>query len=67
MSLFVNIAWLFVGAIGDMLFDFLSVSQSGGSNVAAIMSAGVMIGAVLIVILFKPANLSRKHKQRASF
>jgi membrane protease YdiL (CAAX protease family) len=49
------------------LFDFLSVSQAGGSNVAAIMSAGVMIGAVLIVILFKPANLSREHKQRASF
>jgi membrane protease YdiL (CAAX protease family) len=35
------------------LFDLLSVSRAGGDNVAAIMSAGVMIWAVLVVILFK--------------
>jgi membrane protease YdiL (CAAX protease family) len=67
--------WLYNSTQGSLLivilfhalFDFLSVSQAGGSNVAAIMSAGVMIGAVLIVILFKPANLSREHKQTTSF
>jgi hypothetical protein len=35
------------------LFDFLSVSRAGGDNVAAIMSAGVMMWAVLLVLLFK--------------
>ena len=46
-------------------FDFLSVSRAGGGAVAAIMSAGVMIWAVLVVILFKPANLSHEKKQTA--
>ncbi|MEP7358532.1 MAG: CPBP family intramembrane glutamic endopeptidase, partial [Anaerolineales bacterium] len=65
--------WLFNSTRGSLLivilfhalFDFLSVSKAGGGSVASIMSAAVMIGAVLIVILFKPANLSREKKQTA--
>jgi hypothetical protein len=47
------------------LFDLLSVSRAGGEAVATIMSAVVMIRAVLVVILYKPANLSREEKQTA--
>ena len=65
--------WLYNSTRGSLLmvilfhalFDFLSVSSAGGGAGAAIMSAGVMIWAVLIVILFKPANLSHKQKQTA--
>jgi membrane protease YdiL (CAAX protease family) len=53
--------WLYNSTHGSLLmvilfhalFDFLSVSRAGGDNVAAIMSAGVMMWAVLVVILFK--------------
>ncbi len=46
--------WLYNSTRGSLLmvilfhalFDFLSVSRAGGDNVAAIMSAGVMIWAV---------------------
>jgi membrane protease YdiL (CAAX protease family) len=65
--------WLYNSTRGSLLmvilfhalFDFLSVSRAGGGNVAAIMSAGVMIWAVLIVILFKPANLAHEKRQTA--
>ncbi len=65
--------WLYNSTRGSLLlvilfhalFDFLSVSRAGGDYVAAIMSAGVMIWAVLIVILFKPANLSQMQKHTA--
>jgi uncharacterized protein len=65
--------WLYNSTSGSLLmvtlfhalFDFLSVSRAGGDNVAALMSAVVTIWAVLVVILFKPANLSRKPKQVA--
>ncbi|HXQ39126.1 MAG TPA: type II CAAX endopeptidase family protein [Anaerolineales bacterium] len=62
--------WLYNSTNGSLLivtlfhalFDFLSVSRAGGESAAAIMSAAVMIWALLIAILFKPANLSRKPK-----
>lgn len=65
--------WLYNSTRGSLLmvilfhalFDFLSVSRAGGGNAAAIMSAGVMMWAVLVVILFKSANLSHKQKQTA--
>ncbi len=65
--------WLYTSTRGSLLmtilfhalFDFLSVSRAGGDNVAAIMSAGVMIWAVLVVILFKSANLAHELKQTA--
>lgn len=63
--------WLYNSTQGSLLmvilfhalFNFLSVSRAGGNNVAAIMSAVVWTWAVLIVVLFKPANLSYKEKQ----
>lgn len=63
--------WLYNSTRGSLLmvivfhalFDFLSVFKAGGASVATIMSAGVMIWAVLVVILFKPMNLSHDKKQ----
>jgi uncharacterized protein len=63
--------WLYNSTRGSLLmviifhalFDFLSVSRAGGDSAPAIMSAVVMIWAVLVVIIFKPANLSRESKQ----
>jgi len=46
------------------LFDFLLISNLGGGAVAAATSAGVMIWAVLVMILFKPADLSRARKSK---
>ena len=65
--------WLYNSTRGSLLmvilfhalFDFLSSSRAGGGNAAAIMSAAIMIWAVLVVILFKPANLSHEKKQTA--
>lgn len=65
--------WLYNSTRGSLLmvilfhalFDFLSVSRAGGGAIVAIMSAGVMIWAVLIVILFKPANLAQMQKHTA--
>lgn len=65
--------WLYNSTRGSLLmvivfhatFDFLSVSRAGGGTVAAVMSAGVMIWAVLVVILFKPKNLSHEQKRTA--
>lgn len=47
------------------LFDMLSVSKAGGTNAPAVMSAVVWILAVVLAIIFKPANLSREEKQVA--
>lgn len=47
------------------LFDMLSVSKAGGASAPAVMSAVVWILAVVLVIVFKPANLSREEKQVA--
>jgi membrane protease YdiL (CAAX protease family) len=47
------------------LFDMLSVSKAGGASAPAVMSAVVWVLAVVVVILFKPANLSRLDKQVA--
>ena len=60
--------WIYNGTRGSLLmvivfhalFDFLSVSQAGRQSAAIIMSAAVTIWAVLIIVLFKPANLSRQ-------
>jgi hypothetical protein len=47
------------------LFDWLSVSKAGGATAPAIMSGVVWVLAVLIVFIYKPANLSRVQKQVA--
>ncbi|MHC4435274.1 MAG: hypothetical protein ACYTBS_25855 [Planctomycetota bacterium] len=40
-------------------FDMLSVSKAGGASAPAVMSAVVWVLAVVMVIVFQPANLSR--------
>lgn len=63
--------WLYNSTGGNLLvvivfhaaFDFFSVSQAAGGSTAAVMSAAVMIGAVLIISICKPTNLARKPKQ----
>lgn len=52
-------------ALFHALFDMLSVSKAGGASTPAVMSAVVWILAVVVVIVFKPANLSRLDKQVA--
>ena len=47
------------------LFDWLSVSKAGGTTAPTIMSAVVWALAVLVVVIYKPANLSRVQKQVA--
>jgi len=71
MAASIIFTWLYNSTRGSLLmvmlfhalFDFLSASKAGGSTVAAIMSAGVMTWAVLIVILYKPLNLSHQQRQ----
>jgi len=45
------------------LFDMLSVSKAGGASAPAVMSGVVWVLAAVVVIVFKPANLSRLPKQ----
>lgn len=63
--------WLFNSADGSVLivavwhgcFNFISSSQAGDGLLAAVVSTLVMILAAIVLIAFKPRNLSRKHKQ----
>jgi membrane protease YdiL (CAAX protease family) len=50
-------------ALFHALFDMLSVSKAGGASAPAVMSAVVWILAPVLVIVLKPANLSRVDKQ----
>ena len=49
-------------AIWHSVFDFISASKASDGYIAALMSAVIMIWAVVIVIVYKPANLSRHQK-----
>ena len=49
-------------AIWHGVFDFLAASKASDGYIAALMSAVIMIWAVVIVIVYKPANLSRQTK-----
>jgi hypothetical protein len=65
--------WIYNGTRGSLLmvalfhalFDWLSVSKAGGAMAPAVMSGVVWVLAVIIVVVFKPANLSRQEKQVA--
>ncbi len=50
-------------AVWHGVFDFLIASKASDGYIAALMSAVIMIWAVVIVIVYKPANLSRQQKQ----
>jgi membrane protease YdiL (CAAX protease family) len=47
------------------LFDLLSVSKAAGPLAASIMSGVVWVWAVLVIVVYRPANLSRHEKQTA--
>jgi membrane protease YdiL (CAAX protease family) len=49
-------------AIWHGVFDFLAASKASDGYIAALMSAVIMIWAVVIVVVYKPANLSRQAK-----
>lgn len=63
--------WLYNSTQGSILmvilwhgsFNFITATQAGKGTAAAIASALVMVWAVLVIIIFKPANLSRSPKQ----
>jgi hypothetical protein len=63
--------WLYNSSQGSVLmiilwhgcFDFITASKAGEGIAAIIMSVIVMVWAVLLVILYKPARLSPEAKQ----
>jgi membrane protease YdiL (CAAX protease family) len=65
------LTWLYNGTNGSVLaaslwhgaFNFVTASAAGQGTVAMIMSIVVMVWAILIVVVFKPASLSRAPKQ----
>ena len=69
----ITFTWIFNSTRGSILmvalyhalFDWLSVSKAGGAMAPAVMSSVVWVLAVIIVIVYKPANLSRQEKQTA--
>lgn len=67
----IALTWLYNTTNGSILmlalwhgmFDFLSAAKVSDGMIAAIMSTVFMIWAVIVVIVYKPANLSSKPKQ----
>ncbi len=64
------LTWLYNTTDGSVLmvavwhgvFDFISASKASDGYIAALMTTVIMIWAVVIVIVYKPANLSRQQK-----
>jgi membrane protease YdiL (CAAX protease family) len=65
------LTWLFNSANGSVLitavwhgcFNFITASDAGNGILAAVVSTIVMVWAVGVVFIYKPANLSPKEKQ----
>lgn len=63
--------WLYNISRGSILivalfhgaFNFISGSQAGDGVIAAVLSTVVMVWAVVLIYLYKPANLSHARKQ----
>ncbi|UCF60578.1 MAG: CPBP family intramembrane metalloprotease [Anaerolineaceae bacterium] len=63
--------WLYNSSQGSVLmiilwhgcFDFITASKAGEGSAAIIMSAIVMVWAVVVVFVYKPARLSSEEKQ----
>lgn len=64
------LTWLFNSANGSVLitavwhacFNFITASNAGNGILAAVVSTIVMVWAVLVIILFKPKNLSKSER-----
>jgi hypothetical protein len=50
-------------AIWHAVFDLLSASKASDGTIAMIMSIVIMVWAIMVIILYKPANLSGQEKQ----
>lgn len=69
----ITFTWLYNSTRGSILmvalyhalFDWLSVSKAGGALAPAVMSGVVWVLAVILVIVYKPSQLSRQEKQVA--
>ena len=65
------LTWLFNSANGSILttaiwhacFNFITASEAGNGILAAVVSTIVMVWAVAVVFIYKPANLSPEEKQ----
>jgi len=63
--------WLYNSTNGSLLavvlwhgtFNFITASKAGEGVGAAILSTIVMVWAILIIFIYKPANLSKQEKQ----
>ena len=53
---------ILIVAIWHGCFNFISASDAGNGILAAVVSTIVMIWAVLVIVIFKPENLSRHEK-----
>lgn len=66
----IYLTWLFNSTRGNILivilwhgtYDFITASKAGEGLTAAIVTALVMVWALVVVIWFKPANLSHRPK-----
>jgi len=56
---------ILIVALYHALFDWLSVSKAGGAMAPAVMSDVIWVLAVVLVIVYRPAHLSRQEKQVA--
>jgi membrane protease YdiL (CAAX protease family) len=71
MSGAIVFTWLYNSTDGSLLavalwhgaFNFITASKAGDGLGAAIMSTLVMVWAVALIFIYKPANLSRQAKQ----
>ena len=71
MSGAIMFTWLYNSTDGSLLavalwhgaFNFITASAAGEGHGAAIMSTLVMIWAVVLIFIYKPANLSMREKQ----
>jgi membrane protease YdiL (CAAX protease family) len=65
------LTWLYNSANGSILmlalwhgmFDFFSAAKVSDGTIAAIMSTVIMVWAVVVLIVYKPAHLSRAPRQ----
>jgi membrane protease YdiL (CAAX protease family) len=65
--------WLFNSSSGSILivaiwhgcFNFITASNAGNGILAAVVSTVVMVWAVVVIVLFKPKDLSKQERDIA--